>query len=196
MVRNIILWLFLFSAHFLKAQEFSCLEDSLFYTKIISIIDEHALPDSLKSFMYYGTNSQCVIKRYAYMVDKMYELGLDLHSRLIENRWRDNSIIMYGPNEKPPPPKPVVKTYHKIDLFETFIFHKEAYEYRFYYKREDSLYLAYVDDLVRFGNFTHPQQVRDVLKFKYRALSMDKLYNDYREQIRQSKKNRKKQTEK
>jgi len=192
MIRNIILWLLLFSASFLKAQEYSCPGDSLFSAKIISIIDKEGLSDSLTTAIYQWNANPCVIKRYAYMVDKLYELGLDLHSRLIENRANNSDILMYGPNEQPPPPKPVVKTYHKIDLFFTFITHKKAYEYRYYHKREDSLYLACVDDLVRYGSFTHPQQVRDVLLFKYRALTEEKFYQDMREQERQARKNRKK----
>jgi len=187
--------LIVFFSNGLFAQEFPCLSDSVFYPNIIPIIDKEGLSDSLTTAIYQWNANPCVIKRYAYIVDKLYELGLDLHSRLIENRWRDNSMIIYGPNEKPPPPKPVVKTYHKIDLFFTFIAHKQAYEYRYYHKRDDSLYLAYVDDLVRYGSFTHPQQVREVLLFKYRALTEEKFYQDMREQERQARKNRKKKAE-
>jgi|GEM_PF-2426059 len=185
-MRNTILFLLFLSPAFLsKAQECLCLQDSVFYSKIDSIADEIPADYLSDINMFNGTDSLCRIKKYAYIVDKLYERGLDLHSKLSVSYAgaRNSDIIMYGPGEQPPP-QPVVKVYHKVDLFSLFIEHKRGYERRYYHKNGNKEYIAYVENLVKYGSFTHPQQVRDVLLFKYKALTMEKLYKDLREQRR------------
>jgi len=185
MRNTLLILLFLLPVFLSKAQEYPCLQDSVFYSKIDSIADDpdYYLADNN---MFNGTDSLCRIKKYAYIVDKLYERGLDLHSKLhlMATQARNSDIIIYGPGEQIPPPPPVVKVYYKTDLFSLFIKHKQAYERRYYRKNGNKEYITYVENLVKYGSFTHPQQVRDVLLFKYKALTMEKLYKDLREQRR------------
>jgi len=123
-----------------------------------------------------GSDSACIIKRYAYIVDKLYSRGLDLHSKL-KRGYRNNSILWYDMKGQ----ESQKKKYDKTDLFINFVEHKEVYEYRYYHKKDDSRYAAYVENLIRYGGFSHPKDVRDVLLFKYKNLTKEKLYKDIRE---------------
>lgn len=181
---------FVMISYISNAQSILCLYDSLYYQNIDSLADLNPPSFSSELNIFNGPDSFCIIKRYAYMVDKLYSRGLDLHSKLRETRtfYRDNTMVL-DPTYQPPAPKPEEKVYHKVDLFKYFIEHKTAFEWRYYEKRADKAYLTYVNDLIKFGNFTHPNQVRDVLLFKYKALNKEKYYQDMRDQAREKRQN-------
>ncbi|MBP9134871.1 MAG: hypothetical protein KBF75_12630 [Saprospiraceae bacterium] len=179
-MRYYIFFVFGFSFSNIAGQPIGCEKDSLFYHHLDSILDRDDTKYYLKERIYYEGDSICLIKRVAYSMDKLFERGLNLHDRL-------KPEPKYDPND-PFNQTTIIKKYNKIELFLFFIILKESYENLFYPKLSDKQYLEVVNDVILYGAFKYPKQVKDVLSFKYKSLSKDKFYEDMRYYFRKKKK--------
>lgn len=152
--------------------------DSTYYARLDTILDNHVSEYAIMQGVYVkDADDWCNMKRFAYLVDRLFSRGLNLHAKLVPGV-RDNTIIIgiVLPEEKP---EKIV--YDKTSLYLSFIAIKSVYEKKFYNKNNNPEYTSTIDALVKYGAFSYPQNVKDFLSNNYRQFTKEKFYKDMRD---------------
>lgn len=172
-----------------SSQSLDCLQDSAYYSQLEGIIDDMAMGGNYV-YRYHGDrlrrfvskkDTLCAIRNYAIIFDKILNMGLDLSQRLPRapnrnsrisldtaqmNKWQHEYELAYNKAKK------------ISGLYLLFVEVKDEYEQKFSYV-EDSKYLkTEIDNLIRYGAWTHPLTVKDALKLRLRHFTRDKYYDD------------------
>lgn len=175
---------FLLIASLSTAQEERCYSDSLLLIKCSDLIDEmlekeqiymnnNRFLDSLLS----RNQGTCNLILWASVFDDFLKRDLKIDERLPKRQPRNNRFSV---NQE----KQISKTnpYSIHNLFRLFADFKIGFE-RKYDNIEDPKYVKTVEELIKYGRYSFPTIVKNILLQKYPEVNKDKIYRDMRYHI-------------
>ncbi len=152
--------------------------DSVYYAHVDSILDMHVSEYSISRNVFEkNATDLCNAKRFAYLIDKLFTRGLDIHAKLLPGV-RDNTMTYYLEE------KPEKVVYNNTDLYLNFIQIKSVYEKEFFNKHDSPEYILMINELVKYSTFLYPQHVENFLLHKYRHFTKEKFYEDIRDAMK------------
>lgn len=122
----------------------------------------------------------CRIKKYAFVFNLIFEKGLRLSERLPPPKVRDNSIIVGQIQKKPKKNRINIKNLFRLFIDIKFEYTKPYSDYGFTKVLLTPEQINYINNLVKFGSYSYPNTIKDVLLLNYRNITMQKVYDDYR----------------
>ncbi len=180
--RNIfLLAIFFLSTETSYSQENHCHNDSLLLAKCSFAIDQ--LIEKEHIYMFNSTfldsllsadQSTCNLILWANIFDSFFKRGLKINERLPKPQSRNNRFIIgeeRNINESNP-----YEIYNIFKLFADFKIHFE----RQYKTAETSEYVKTIKELVKYGRYSFPTIVKNILLQKYPDVNKDKFNRDMR----------------
>jgi len=188
----VLVFCFIHNLNGQRIKNTDCSEDSSQYVLLDTIIYNMAMRGS-SEYIYRGEkvrsfvskqDTVCSIKNYAVVFDKILSMGLDLTKRL--PRGRRNSRISLDSVQMSMWQKEyetLNKEAQKINgLFFLFVEVKDEYEKKFSYIETSKHLKKEIEALIRYGAWTHPNELKKILLLRLRYINMDKYYKDMRDE--------------
>jgi len=196
--------IFITVAYIGRSQEITgyCNRDSLQYDEVDSLINFMIIPER-RTYRYLGDtlrafvtrdDTLCSIKNYALVFDRILEMGLDYTTPLPNGPPRNNVLTLDTVMNKA-----FADEYQRLDaytqkmrgLFYLFVDVKDEYEKKFSCIEGSKHLRKEIDALIRYGTWTHPNELKKILLLKLKHIDRTKPNKDYRDSLKKAKKKKK-----
>jgi hypothetical protein len=199
MKRNLLILLIFLFVQNLNGQPIlnsDCSEDSSAYNKLDTLLYKMTINGDKYAYRYRGkelrdfvirADTICIIKNYAIVLDKILGMGLNLTKRLPDG-YRDSRMSLdTAQMRKWHEESSAINQYasRMRGLFYLFVEVKDEYEKKFYYIKDSKHLKKEIDNLIRYGIWTHPDTIRRALLLKLKHIDADKPNRDYKEEERE-----------